>query len=223
MSGSNSAVLAIQDTQTEVCELSKVLNKMMTESHIDAIELSRHTNIPVPTIHRLKSDRGSNPTIATLLPIANYFGVTINQLIGKEEIFNDSMGTFNKAARKNTLIPIIPIEETAQILQKNSYPTTSTSCEVGNDGFAIIVKHSLIAPQFPENTILIFSRHLRPEHRDYMIVRLDGHQKPTLRQLLIDGDDWYFKPLSEEFGEITLSQKHDIVAVMVQASTNYRE
>ena len=124
MSGSNSAVLAIQDTQTEVCELSKVLNKMMTESHIDAIELSRHTNIPVPTIHRLKSDRGSNPTIATLLPIANYFGVTINQLIGKEEIFNDSMGTFNKAARKNTLIPIIPIEETAQILQKNSYPTT---------------------------------------------------------------------------------------------------
>ena len=57
MSGSNSAVLAIQDTQTEVCELSKVLNKMMTESHIDAIELSRHTNIPVPTIHPFKNNK----------------------------------------------------------------------------------------------------------------------------------------------------------------------
>lgn len=219
MSESNINVL---HTSFENWNVGKVLAKIMMDSHIDSTELSKHTGIPIPTINRLKSEKYSNPTISTLIPIAHYFGITLNQLIGKEELTNNAKGKFNPEARKTTLIPIIPIELAGESLEKNTYSTIATSANINSQGFAIKVKDT-ISPQFPENAILVFDPQLKPNNRDYVIVRFEGHQKPALRQLLIDGDDSYFKPLSPDLGEIILSKQHTIIAVMIQALTNYRE
>lgn len=217
-------ITSIPEREAKEYDLRKVLTKIMADNHTDSAELSHHTGVPIPTINRLRSDKNSNPTLATLLPIANYFGISINQLIGKEEILDHSLDNFDKTTRKNISIPVIPIECIGQAFTKDAYPTVTASVKtISADSFAIMVKYAFITPQFPENAILIFDPHLQPHHRDYAIVRLEGHQKPTLRQLLIDGDDCYFKPLSQELGEIVLGKQHDIIAVMVQALMNYRD
>lgn len=214
-------ITALKKVESNLCE---VLSALMTEGHIDSNKLSQDTGIPVPTINRLRSDRSCNPTLATLLPIANFFSISINQLIGAEPLDkNRQVGTFNPHFRQTKSVPIIPIEQLANSNKDIDFPVVDTSANVSENAFAILVKTAFASAQFPENTILIFDKNLEPKDRDYVVVRLEGHQKPTLRQLLIDGDDHYFKPLSAEFGGVTFSKNHEILGVMVQTLTNYRE
>lgn len=204
------------------CHVGDVLAEIMRLRRIDVATLSGVTGIPVPTLNRLKSGKNTNPTLATLLPIANYFGISINQLIGKESMLQVS----SLAAEKKSIdscIPLVSIRESVTDVDKKKYPIIRTSADVSDAAFAIAVKDAFITSEFPENAILIFDPSLKPNHRDYVIVRLSDLQKPILRQLLIDGDDYYFKPLSRELGEMVLSKKHQIEAVLVQAIMNYRE
>ncbi|APS44778.1 hypothetical protein AVI51_15375 [Piscirickettsia salmonis] len=62
--------------------LSKNLKQLMLQADVDSSELSQHTNLTISTINRLRSGSSSvNPTVTTLIPIANYFGVSIESLI----------------------------------------------------------------------------------------------------------------------------------------------
>lgn len=224
----NTAVSArVMEENKKGYRLNKILTKLMDEAHIDTAELSRHTGIPIPTINRLRIDGESNPTLTTLLPIANCFNITINQLVGEEEISPyRASSTFNPDARQTQLIPLLTIEQSAKSVNQNEYSQHQmivTSAKVAIDAFAIVIKGSLVTSRFPENTILVFDRHLKPHDKDYVIIRLEGQQKPVLRQLLIDGDNYYFKPISPAFGGIILSNNHEFIGVMVQTLMNYRE
>src|SRR5581483_6132788 len=95
--------------------LSKNLSLLMFENNIDSPTLSRYTNVPVATINRLKANPASNPTLASLLPIANYFSISLNQLIGTEAIpKNRAPGTFDPKERREVPVPFIPLDKIIQ-------------------------------------------------------------------------------------------------------------
>lgn len=54
----------------------------MLTHHIKSAELARRTGIGQPVIHRLMTGVTENPQILTLKPIADYFEVSIEQLLG---------------------------------------------------------------------------------------------------------------------------------------------
>lgn len=207
--------------------LTHVLTQIMEETRTDTAELSRHTGIPVPTINRLRTDRNCNPTIGTLFPIASYFNLTINQLIGAEEISVYPLINPSKlGVRLAKYIPVLTLEHIVNPIkldEKTAPQLIATSAKVADDAFAIIIKGSLISSEFLENTILVFDRHTSPQDKDYVIVRLEKNQKPVIRQLLIDGDDCYFKPLNSDIGKTTLNRNYEILGIMIQAFKNYRE
>ena len=62
--------------------LNRNLSILMKENGVSLSLLYRNTGIAIPTIKRLQNDPTTNPTIGTLLPIANFFGISITQLIG---------------------------------------------------------------------------------------------------------------------------------------------
>jgi SOS-response transcriptional repressor LexA len=213
-----------ENIKADTC-LAKILALLMQKADISTYDLSRHTGIPQPTINRLRTDSSCNPTVTTLLPIANFFKITINQLLGIDEIQSDLFGTINPNQVKYKKIPVIPLDSVATNLAEqllDHYQLISTSADVGADAFAIIAKGSLITPQFPENSYLIFDRYIEPADRDYVITVLEGHTKPVMRQLIIDGNDHYLKPLNLELGEIAIHPSQFYLAVLVQALFNYR-
>lgn len=63
-------------------QLSEILSELMAKQGINSAELARRTGIGQPVIHRLMSGVTDNPQVYTLLPIATYFNITIEQLIG---------------------------------------------------------------------------------------------------------------------------------------------
>lgn len=63
-------------------QLSLVLSQLMAKRDIKSAELARKTGIGQPVIHRLMTGVTDNPQIQTLIPIAKFFGISVDQLMG---------------------------------------------------------------------------------------------------------------------------------------------
>jgi len=68
--------------------LSEILSHLMSEANIKSAELARKTGIGQPVIYRLMTGVTENPQILTLKPIADYFGKSIDQLLGLAPLEN---------------------------------------------------------------------------------------------------------------------------------------
>ena len=66
--------------------ISKTLKKLIADHKLNTMELARRTGIGQPVIYRLISGETDNPKIATLCALADYFGISVNQLIGETPI-----------------------------------------------------------------------------------------------------------------------------------------
>lgn len=62
--------------------LSSILSQLMTEKGIKSSELARKTGVGQPVIYRIMTGVTDNPQIHTLMPIADFFKVSIDQLLG---------------------------------------------------------------------------------------------------------------------------------------------
>lgn len=63
----------------------------MNECELDDVVLSKHTGVPYTTIARLRNSPNSNPTSSTLRPIAQFFDITIDQLLGDHPLPSDRL------------------------------------------------------------------------------------------------------------------------------------
>ena len=199
----------------------------MEQAKIDNLDLSYHTGIPTATISRLRNNADSNPTISTLAPIANFFGITLHQLLGDEELPDEECSVIHAHSLKTVQVPLVSIDYAAEIITLNAdtaqrYQWVASSAKVGEGSFAILSKGSQAIPHLPLGAILIFNRCLQPNDIDFLVVQLKKDKTPVLRQYLGDGDSVFLKSvINTEI--IKLSKKFIIYGVMVQALMNYRE
>src|SRR5688572_30667176 len=94
-------------------KLSDNLNLLMAEVHISADELSRRTGIPASTIKKIRNRYNPNPTLATLIPLAQFFSVTLGQLVGDEPLPENRLQGLhqNNVIMSQTNLPIISWQE----------------------------------------------------------------------------------------------------------------
>lgn len=208
-------------------QLPQILKALMLEQTLSVSELARRTGVGQPVIHRMLSAETDNPKVATLSPIANYFAISISQLIGDERLpHNRIPGTFQLSAHGWTTIPLLNWEQVihwptkmATITAKTTVPT---EVNVSQKAFALRVKDTTMLPRFPENTLLIIDPDQQATDRDFVIVHLSGQKQAIFRQVLFDGDNIYLKPLNPDF-QIQLSdKKSQIIGVMVQARMDFK-
>lgn len=62
--------------------LSSILSHLMAEIGIKSAQLARETGIGQPVVHRLMTGATENPQVLTLKPIADFFDVSLDQLLG---------------------------------------------------------------------------------------------------------------------------------------------
>jgi transcriptional regulator with XRE-family HTH domain len=67
-------------------QVGAVLSKLMTEANIDESKLAKACNISLASLSRIKNNPDSNPTISTLRPVADFFNISIDQLLGYSPI-----------------------------------------------------------------------------------------------------------------------------------------
>jgi len=199
----------------------------MDEQDLSASELARRTGIGQPVIYRIVTGETDDPKVGTLQAIANYFAVSISQLIGDEPLPKNRLpGMHSKAAFGWSKAPLLSWEEViGWPKNKGKFPELEyilTDADVSPHVYAVKVKDTTMRPLFPENTVLIVDPALTPEDRDYAIVHVDNQKHAIFRQVLFDGQSIYLKPLNPDFKMMIPSKKPVFLGVVVQSKGDFK-
>lgn len=197
------------------------LSKLMADNYISLSVLHRNTGVAIPTIKRLQSDPTANPTMTTLLPIANFFNITINQLLGKEPLPKLSSGYIEN--KDNWVkVPLITWQETikwADLKREKFEDTVLVDIDIGQSPYALRVEEDdwfFIV----KGSILIFNSEIKPEHKDYAIVHKNGYSQPALKQVIYDEENIYLKSMNQYLPLGLFEEEHKFLGVLIQIRKN---
>ncbi|ALA24412.1 hypothetical protein AVI51_15370 [Piscirickettsia salmonis] len=109
------------------------------------------------------------------------------------------------------------------LIKKEYIKWVNTELAVSDKSFAIESGYNDLVNSIQHNsTIQIIDLKVLPKHHDYALVTEKPNQKkPALRQILIDGDDIYLKPVIEGLGSITFCKNPTFYGCVVQTIVNY--
>lgn len=229
-------------------KLGQVLKRLLFAHDIRPADLSREVKIPQPTIHRLITGKSKRPYKSSLKPIADYFSVRVEQLTGEEPLpsgltINEAAGTL-LTKNKICFIPLIAWENlnftTAanghkkipqeELFSADNSPSNEEKIPflgpISDDGFATLMPDYSMEPVFPRDSLLIFDPDKVPKDRSYVLVKLHSTKQLVFRQLLIDLDHKYLKPLNPDLNafEMRLLGEHDTIhGTLVEARRMYKD
>lgn len=195
---------------------------------MNASELAREVNLPVPTIHRLVTGKSTRPYSSSLKPIADYFSIKVEQLLGEEFIPEWDEDIYKlPSTDRIKIIPIISWDKMLNLDQsiQQAEKKVVTTGDISEKCFALIMNDYSMAPLFPKYTTLIFDPLEKPIDRSYVLVQLEGKTIPIFRQLLVDVDHKYLKPLNPDINTYyvrPLTDKDKIIGTLLESRINHK-
>jgi len=191
-------------------KLSDNLNLLMAKARINASELARKTGIPASTIKKIRNRNNPNPTLTTLLPIAQCFAVTVSQLIGDETL---PTGNAEKSSQKS--IPLLSWKQAIHWPNENAHLYLSLQHPHSDKTFALKVEDE-DWQGFTKESLLLIDPHEPVEHRDFVIVHKEGQEISSLRQVLYDEETIYLKPVINGYNITPFSSQHQLLGVVME-------
>lgn len=197
--------------------LANNLKQLIWEDHINEALLARETGISQPVINRIAKGVTTNPNVDTLRPIANYFRITINQLVGDTPLPSRDA---RHNLRRGLVIPVIQWHEASawRSLHEN-YPTQQTTyAEIATSphAYGLVIKDTTMEPRFTAGSVIIVDPDLIPQDRDLAIIQI-GEAEPVFKQILFDGKETYLKSLNTDFKIMHLTSAYQTLGVVVEA------
>jgi SOS-response transcriptional repressor LexA len=202
-------------------KIKQILFRLMSDKGVNVSELARCICLPQPTVYRIAAGICEHPHLSSLKPLADFFAITVNQLKGLEPI-----ASIDHAIKVPLLTWDQAINKSFDKIDVNNSEQILTDAKVGLAGYALKVKDASMEPVFPKGTLLIADPKKQPKDRSYVIAKLINFPEPIFRQLLIDAQEHYLKPLSPDFEryKMTRLENNDkILSVVVQAKRDYEE
>lgn len=206
-------------------KLSSILKKLINRQRISLTELSRRTGIVQPVLYRMASGETKDPKIETLRPIAKYFEVSLDQLIGDDTLDSaEQSGLAKQTALQH--IPIIPWNQLTEFATLDRSEQKTIICQniVNSKSFATIMPDTTMEPLFTQKSTLIFDPDKPIKDRSYALIVLHETNTPIFRQILIDADHKYLKALNQDFTNFQLRLLHKldtILGVLIESRANH--
>ena len=126
---------------------------LLKKYHLDNETLAKCTGVAAATIASLRS-RPTNPTIATLQTLADYFNLTIDQLISQDLSLDIQEGINNKISLNIPIIDLSMVEQWPFDWQCNhkQINCVTTGSGVSNLCCAIALLTEVLLPYYQKNT-----------------------------------------------------------------------
>ena len=178
--------------------------KVLMQKHDLTIEnLSQTLNLSVSTINRLLVSAKIDPKLSTLRPIAKFFGISIDELIGDRPLSlkpGDSASGFDD---KQVIIqvPLIHWEQVSKAkalvptLNFHNWNNWATAADTtGEHAYALQVSQASLPPPFYFQSILIIDPTKEMRDSDYVVVI--NEENPLICQVIFHGLQPCFKALN---------------------------
>lgn len=206
-------------------KLANTLKALLLERNLSESELARQTGVCQPVIHRLASGETDNPKIESLRPIAKFFSISLDQLVGDAPLLSDQPLFYIEQELFN--LPLITLKEAILWPENrgNTFYSTlvQTDLKISDQAYAIRLKDSTMYPMFPDGTLLIIEPNQQCMHKDFVIAYKKGQQQAIFKQILIDGKYHYLKSVSPDYPSQKMTKHDKILGVMLQARIDFRK
>ena len=201
-------------------KLCSNLNELIITRDVSVVQLSRSTGVPASTIKKIRNSSNMNPTLATLIPIARFFSLTLDALIfGHEKSELSTKVPVENHAIKSNQWPLISWEKAVywpgadggfqeKMLSQQTHNTQTFAVRIDAEDWGI----------FTKDTILIVDPGVIPAHRDYVLVVKEGQAKAGIRKFLSSDDNHYLQSVCVIEEVIPLSASHKILGVVMEHS-----
>ena len=198
------------------------VRKLMEHFKMTEADLCRGVNLPQTTINRLLTGQTCDPRISTLAILAEFFDVSLDQIIGKEKlVLNPS---YNHA--KGSIIPVIEWTNLQFWLEHQNYPENDLKSFVKTEKTLSPGSFAIKTPVacesiFGKDSLLIMNRlqEFKALEGQMILVEFAPGQY-GLRQILQEGSTYYLKRLFAPFEVTPSTDKSVFHACVVEARTN---
>lgn len=184
----NNSQLVEASTGALSSSVAVILKQLMIRAgNISQAELARQTDIPPPTLHKLLTGQTTDPRMTTLMTLADFFNVGMDEITGMLPL---TLHSHDKLPAVS--VPVVSWEEItgggaflAGLTASNWNEWVTIESNAG-DFFALKSKASM-APIFLRGSLLVVKRTQIARDGDYVVVHYKGTSSATLREILIDG------------------------------------
>lgn len=200
--------------------LSQNLHKMMLDQRLSASELGRRIDMPAVTIKKIRTGENGNPTLGTLVPIANYFKVSVSQLVGDTQYLTSTQSITNAMGQKVNLIPVIAWEETLnwpKSEQPKNYQTVAWQ-GVSESAYALSIDTSEYEMFRPGGTLIIEpqSDKSKYDNHQYVLVLKDGNTRPSIKRVLEEDGSCYLQSVISNISNVVkFSDEYKIIGAIL--------
>ena len=175
-------------------QLAQTLNDLIERDQmLSPASLARKLGIPTNKITRILNGDVTDPKASTLLQIANYFDITIEQLLGLEPI--NSVEDI-QSKENTTSLPTYKFSKLGEQASPREWYRWAENT-IDGEYFALDLDTDLYEPIFPNNSILIINRHIEPEDRSYVLLQnKDQPEKISIKKYVFEGNKIYLYPIN---------------------------
>lgn len=207
--------------------LQQNLKFLIKKYNLDNDSLAKITGLTSYTIASLRT-RITNPTLVTLKPLAEFFNLTIDQLVYQDCCIDHGSQQQNLNLINNVNIPVIDIERASSWpfdgyknnnindINDINIEFITTTGKINNNCYAIKLDSEVLMPSYQKNTILIIDPNKTPQDSNIVLISIENNPL-TYRQVFLDAGVFYFKPVNPDFGGMVLIKKYKIYGVVIRA------
>jgi SOS-response transcriptional repressor LexA len=208
--------------------LGKILRALMFKRDVNTCQLAREINLPQQTVQRIVSGVSPNPHQKNLKPIADFFAISVAQLRGESPLPDSMLSLEVKSnVQQITKAPLLPWNQVINYLDGENVTIdeyVSTDRVLTPKTFAINLPDSSMEPFFPKDSLLILSPDKETKDRCFALVKTNEGSTLIFRQVIIDGEHKYLKPLNPDlsmFPMRLLQSDELILGVMIEFRCRY--
>lgn len=209
---------------------SSVLRYLMQDiGDISEGELSRRTGVPQPTIHRILSGTTPNPRLESIEPLAEFFNVSSDQMLGRIPLSKDRIsGSFAATSATNKIVPLLGWTEIAywpEIMANPDFKMDRNwiTSESGIKGaaFASKIGNTDYLPEFRKDTTIIIDVTRTPKEGDFVLGLLKKKKIAILGQFIEEEDRDILLPLSQIDKELRIGEDIILLGVVAEAKHSF--
>lgn len=195
----------------ELLCLAHNLNNLMRDKSVDTKQLSALTGVSISLLNSLKRGDG-NPTLGTLITLANFFDVSIDSLILSD-------------ARKRGTVAIIPVYE-IQVAHEANKPIAIKNIylkieeDKNTSHYAIQLDNSSLMPFFDKGSIFLISNHNKYTDGDIVLVRINNEYN-VFRRVFIKNKGLLFQYISLD-ADLHSYDNYKIIGPVIKVIHNMR-
>ncbi len=199
-----------------------ILNRLIAELGMSEAELARQIKIPLPTLNKITTGRVLDPKASTLIRIANYFNVTVDQLLG-----NAPLQTKNSCHLH--YVPLIEWHEIENMqLEQLDYTNHKNWISFENQYpikvkniFALKVVGDAMSPCFDESTIVVIAQGSSVANKKCALIYLAEKKEFVLRQVFLDGKSMIAKPVNGIFNTMTVNEHDKVIGGVIHSIRSF--